>query len=118
MVKKKKLRECFVQTAESYGVDNIESIYMSPNINVDIVTRRKRILNRLKINDSDYTVEGIKNAIKSFGGENFEISEYPSENKITINVNDSLSDTQREFIKSEIEKIMPAHNTLIVSFTV
>ena len=112
------LKECFVQTAESYGVDNIESIYMSPNINVDIVTRRKRILNRLKINDSDYTVEGIKNAIKSFGGENFEILEYPSENKITINVNDSLSDTHREFIKSEIEKIMPAHNTLIVSFTV
>ena len=28
------LKECFVQTAESYGVDNIESIYMSPNVNV------------------------------------------------------------------------------------
>lgn len=111
------LRECFVQTAEGYGILNIESIYMSADLTADIATRRERILSRLKVNDTDYTVQGINDAIKSFGTDNFEILEYPSENKLVVNVYDSLSDTQREFVKSEIEKIMPAHNTIIVNFT-
>lgn len=110
------LKECFVQTAESYGIDNIESIYMSPDINSDINTRRERIIGRLKINDSYYTVNDIKQAIKCFGAENFDVLEYPTENKLEINVHDSLSDTQTEFIKSEIEKIVPAHNTFYVNF--
>lgn len=110
------LKECFVQTAETYGLDNIEHIYMEPATALDTETRRQRIINRLQICDNDYTVEGVTKAIKCFGTENFSIIEYPQRNQLVVEVFGDYTDFQAQFIKTEIEKLIPADNTVLVYF--
>ncbi len=110
------LRECFVQTAQTYGLDNIEHIYMQPATNLATEVRRKRILDRLNINDGNYTLEGVKKSIECFGVENFEILEYPKRNLLVVELYSEYTEDELQFIKSEIKKLVPADNAFCVYF--
>ncbi len=110
------LRECFVQTAETYGLSNIEHIYMNPTTELDAETRRQRILDRLLINDSDYTLQAVSKAIKCFGTESFDIIEFPNRNQVVVEIFGEYTQAQEEYIVTEITKLLPADNVFQVNF--
>lgn len=110
------LRESFIITAEDYGLSLIEKIYTAPSADEDNSLRRERILNRLNIDDSCFTLEKIKNSITGFGAENFQILEFPDRYNIVVEIYGDYDETKISFIKNEVRKIMPAHQKNEVYF--
>lgn len=110
------LRELFIATAETYGLSSPERIYTAPDESVGLAERRRRLLNRFNIGDGSFTPEAIGSAVKDFGAESFQITEYPSRYSIVVEISGDYSNAGIDFIKKEIKKIMPAHLNTEVYF--
>lgn len=102
------LNECFVDTAQSYGLSEREAIIGAKRDGVSILERRNMLLLRESINKSSFTVSKIKESLKSFGLE-CEVYEYPSQYTVVLDSIGDYSKSQIAWIKTEVEKIMPAH---------
>lgn len=112
----KLLRECFLFTAEDYGLSNFELIYTAAYNEETPQVRRDRIFQRLSIDDGCVTLSDVKKAIKSFGAENFNIIEFYGRYNIVVEVYGEYSQSEIDFIRTEIKKIMPAHQKAEVYF--
>lgn len=111
------LCECFVNTSSSYGLDIREKMLGAVRDDLSILKRREQLILRESIDQSSFTKEKIEGAIRSFGISDFEIVEYPSQYKVEVNIDSSHTDAQKKWIKSQIEMIMPAHLSVVTSFT-
>lgn len=112
----KLLEEEFLDTATDYGLSNIEHIYTEPYSNETPEIRSSKILQRLLISDNDFTLPAIINSIKSFGAKDFQIIEYPQRYNIVVEIKGDYQQSDIDFIKAEIRKIMPAHQNVEVYF--
>ncbi len=110
------LREGFVYTAESYGLSNIEKIYTAEDKTNTPELRREKIIGRLSINDSSFTLKDMKNSLLSLGVQEYKIIEYPSRNKIVIEISGEYTNSEVAFIKAEIEKLAPVSYEVQVTF--
>ncbi len=109
------LRECFIETAQTYGLSNRETIIGAKVENDNVESRRKMLMLRESINQSSFTVEKIKESLKSFGLE-CKVIEYPSLYTVVIDTIGDYPEEKRVWISSEINKIMPAHLNVEVIF--
>lgn len=103
------LDECFVDTAQSYGLAQRELIVGAVRDDLTVAQRRNMLRLRESIDKSSFTVPKIKNALKSFGLEVFELYEYPSLYTVVVDAQGSFSTAQKAWIRSQVKKIMPAH---------
>lgn len=101
------LREAFVYTAESYGLANIEKIYTAEDTLNTAQTRREKILERLSINDSYFTLKDMEKSLLSLGVKKYRIIEYPSKFLIVFEISGKYTDAQINFIRAEIQKLAP-----------
>lgn len=103
------LRECFVATAESYGIENRELAVGKPREDLLLEKRREMLFNRLSFSAGDFTPEGLKKAL-SFIGIDGTVSEQPEAQRISIFVADGEYPlAEREWISAQIKGILPAH---------
>lgn len=111
-------RECFVQTAVSYGLSNREKIWGFERDDLSVEKRKSIILNRLNIDENNFTLEAMENFL-SVVNFNADIEENPTENQVLINnKNTSYSKAERAWIKEQLVNFFPAHLELIVDFRV
>ena len=61
------LRECFVQTAESYGLEQLESMARTYMNGDTLEIRRNKLINRLQINPSIIGKDALKKQVASLG---------------------------------------------------
>ena len=109
------LQECFIDTASTYGLANRELIIGAVRDDLTIEKRREMLKLRESITKSSFTVEKIKESLRSFGLE-FELHEYPSLYIVNVNAKGSYTTEEQAWIRSEINKIMPAHLQVQVVF--
>ncbi len=109
------LNECFVESASGYGLSNLEEIFSEVRSDLSAETRRQMLLKRISLNNNDFTLDGIKKALESFNLE-YTISEYPSYNRLVIIADTNYTIAQKEWIKAEVEKIVPSHLELSLVF--
>lgn len=109
------LNECFIDSAFSYGLSFRELIIGAERMDLTTKKRREMLKLRESICKSSFTVEKIKESIRSFGLD-FNISEYPSMYVVRIEAVGDYSKAEQAWITSEIEKIMPAHLSVQVVF--
>ncbi|MBQ2970941.1 MAG: DUF2313 domain-containing protein [Ruminococcus sp.] len=109
------LNECFIDTASYYGLSYRELIIGAERMDLSVVQRREMLKLRESICKSSFTLEKIKESIRSFGLD-FEIYEYPSLYIVRIDAVGDYSKAERLWITSEIEKIMPAHLSVRLVF--
>lgn len=109
------LDECFIDTASSYGLSQRELIIGDVRNDLSVDKRREMLKLRESICKSSFTVEKIKESLKSFGLQ-FELKEYPSLYIVNIDARGSYSAKEQVWIRNEVEKIMPAHLTAQVIF--
>lgn len=102
------LDECFIDTASSYGLSQRELIIGDVRDDLSVEKRREMLKLRESICKSSFTVEKIKESLKSFGLQ-FELKEYPSLYIVNVNAFGSYSQKEQAWIQNEVEKIMPAH---------
>lgn len=102
------LRECFISTSQSFGLEIRESVF--GNIRSDYTTsqRRQMLILRKSFNDGDFTLDGFDRMIRSFGVSNYTILESPETYTVSIGVNDDCGDADRAWIIRQIALALPA----------
>lgn len=109
-------RECFITTAESYGIRRRELMFGAVREDLPVETRRNMLLTRYSFGSDDFTPEGINKILKLLGIEAL-VQEFPSVNRVTIDViTTGLTKGQRNWIRSQIAELFPAHLEMDVIF--
>lgn len=109
------LRECFVQTAESCGLEQLEAMtrtYMSGD---SLEVRRKKLMNRLQISPDINGKDALEKQAASMGL-SCNITENPSESKIFVDVLTEVEADKKEFLKAELLRFAPLHLIMEVTF--
>lgn len=109
-------RECFINTAEDFGLDGREEIWGTVQREIPIDKRRELISAKLSIGYDDFNLEAMKKFLSAI---NFdaEIIEMPDKNRIyIINKTTSYTKAEQKLIKKQIENFFPAHLELYIDF--
>ncbi len=117
-------KECFISTAEDYGITLREQLYDFSKSLWDVSKKRQRILGISLVKPTSFTKADLENILAIYGIE-AAILEDTETGNIYINCiskndlfeNVFLSDSQNESSTiNQIEKFMPAHLTFEVDF--
>lgn len=109
------LRECFVQTAENYGLEQLETMtrtYMSGD---GIENRREKLMNRLQINPSIIGKDALEKQVASLGLK-CDITENAEESKVYVDILTEVADDKKEFLREELMRFTPLHLIMYVTF--
>lgn len=102
-------RECFVDTACSYGLERRELMSGAQRDDLPIDLRRQMLLCRSYFGESDFTLEGILKVFEILGIEG-SVVENPTQNKMVLKVKTGgLKKGQRNWILSQVAQLLPAH---------
>lgn len=100
------LRECFVETAESYGLTMRETWLKRYNPDRTLETRRNAIKSALSVSQSDYTYSGMRKIRDSFNLHG-DFNAYTSPMKVTFTCTDTLTNTQKNTLEKQMKRFMP-----------
>ena len=100
------LRECFVETAESYGLTLRETWLKRYNPDRTLETRRNAIKSALSVSQSDYTYSGMRKIRDSFNLHG-DFNAYTSPMKVTFTCTDTLTNTQKNTLEKQMKRFMP-----------
>ena len=103
------LRECFISTSESFGLEIREKVFGNLRNNYSASERRDMLKLRRGFGDKDFTRAGLDKFLKSLGLSVYQIAESPGSYTITVTIYDALSETDAKWIENQIKLIMPAH---------
>lgn len=107
-------RECFISTAETYGLNLRERVFGSVRSELLIQSRRDMLIYRGAITANDFNRDSTGRALMAAGINGY-IVEDPSKNEIHINCMELVDTTLSvEQIKEQSQKFLPAH--LVVNF--
>lgn len=109
------LDECFIDSANSYGLSMREQIIGSIRTDLSLKERRNMLKLRENIDMSSFTPDKIKEALSSFNLD-CTLYEYPSLYKVVIVANGEYKAEQQAWIQTQVEKIMPAHLEVYIVF--
>ncbi len=110
------LSECFIDTASSYGIENREIIIGALRDDLTLTKRREMLTLRESIDQTSFTLQHIRKALKSFSLDDFEIYEFPKIYTIVVDIKGDYTNAQKAWIRAQILKIMPAHQVVYVVF--
>lgn len=100
------LRECFVSTAESYGLTYRENWIKKYNLDRTVSGRRNSIIKTLSVCQMDYTYSGMSKIKDSFNIHgNFHA--YTSPLKVTFECTDNINNIQKNTIENQMKRFMP-----------
>ncbi len=109
------LCECFIESAQDYGLSERELVIGAVRYELSVDKRREMLKIREGIDSSYFTLAKIKAALKSFGLE-YTLYEYPSLYMVVVDTVGDYSDEQKAWITTQVQKIMPAHLSVQVIF--
>lgn len=102
-------KECFVSTAEDYGL-TVKERYFDSIIRADnIKDRREMLLSILSVNETDFNLSGMKKFMGQFPV-NSKITEFVASNRIVITFDrNEWIVNNFDFVKSCVEDFFPSH---------
>lgn len=110
------LRESFIETAETYGIETVEQLVGSVRDDLPLSKRREMLIERLSLSTSDFTPEGFEKMLRLMGVEG-EICEYPADLRMVIDLSsEELTASQREWLLFETGAFLPVHLDFDVVF--
>lgn len=101
-------RERFITTAEDTGLSVYEKIFGPVRVGESTEERRRMLLLRLNLGNNDFTVDGFKKALDSFGLK-YTLSEFPAIGRLNVIATTDYSPAEQAWINNEVSKIVPAH---------
>lgn len=109
--------ECFISTAQSYGLDLREKLFEYIRTELSNEKRREMLIYRKSITSNNFTKSKLEEALMSSGIE-ATISEDFDNNTITVNCTD-IFDTSKtqEDAKKAAEEFLPAHLEATFNFS-
>nr|WP_316622144.1 putative phage tail protein [uncultured Ruminococcus sp.] len=108
-------RERFVATAQDMGLRVYEEMFGPVRAGEGAEERREKLLLRMNLGGGDFTPDGIRKALDSFGL-NYTLSEFPQIGRMTVTATTDYSEAEQAWITREVEKIIPAHIEFQLTF--
>ncbi len=110
-------RECFVNTAESYGLGMRERMLGPEQTNKPVDERRNQLLYRSAITANDFTKSSLERALLVAGLDG-SIVEYPDQNSVHINCS-GLTNGSLDKVAAQkmVEEFLPAHLECVFNFS-
>lgn len=110
------LRECFISTAESYGIEMREEVFGNPREDYTLEQRRAMLTLRRGFGDSDFTLAGFDKFMVSLGVGSYNLLEMFSTYEAVVTLFNTFSNTDAEWIKNQINLFLPAHIVVYVYY--
>ena len=110
------LRECFISTAESYGIETREKVFGNIRSDYTLAQRREMLRLRRGFGNSDFTLNGFDKFITSLGVDSYSLLEMCSSFEISVTMYNTFNSTDEKWIENQIKLIMPAHLTTYVYY--
>lgn len=101
-------RECYILTAENYGLDMREK-FTGENRQELSVEQRRELLCCSEQHKTDCTLTEFKSILSGYGLKSFSITENPTNYSIIINISDELTQEQQSVVESKINADFPLH---------
>ena len=108
-------QERFIATAQDMGLSAYERIFGPVREDETVEERRRLLLLRLNLGNGDFTVDGFRRALDSFGL-SYTISEFPAIGRMNVISTTNYSPAEQAWIKHEVSKIVPAYIEFQLSF--
>lgn len=107
-------KECFVSTAEDYGLTVKERYFDSITRASDVKSRREMLLSLLSVDETDFNLDGMNKFMKQFPVSS-KITEFATTNRIliTFDKNDWIV-SNFDFVKSCVEDFFPSHLNILL----
>lgn len=105
----KTLRECFISSAEDYGLANREKVIGDVRTDYSLNDRRKMLILRKSMDENDFTLAGFERFLTSIGVYDYKIDEIYELNEIVINIFGSYSPADEAWITNQIYLMAPVH---------
>lgn len=109
-------RECFISTAESYGIEERELFIGKERSEYSTEKRRNMLLIQEQMIDGKCNPDAFKKLLEGYGLSNFQIVEGFAEQTVTINVYDKLTDEIKKMIEENINANFPSHLIVTVNY--
>lgn len=110
-------RECFVNTAESYGLGMRERMLGPEQSEKSVEERRNQLLYRSAITANDFTKSSLEKALLAAGLDG-SVVEYPAQNSVHINCSGLInSNLDKAAAQKMVEEFLPAHLECIFNFS-
>lgn len=111
------LRECFIVTAQTYGIENREKSLGAERKDYSLEKRREMLISKEQNIGLKCTPQAFNNLVSGYGVTKFSITEDFSNQTVTITINDSLSDELKLWITQSINNDFPTHLKININFT-
>ncbi len=101
------IRECFISTAESFGLTLREELVQRLNLLSTLAGRRLALINALSISAKDGTPEGIVKLAESFNVQG-SFTYDTAQNKLTFTCSSTVSQDNKSLMQEQMKKFAPA----------
>lgn len=108
-------KECFIPTAETYGIINREEFISKEKSNLSLEKRRELLISAEKITGIDATPEGFNEFLRSCGLADFLVRELFTSRRINLIIHDALNNGEKKLLEQRVNAYAPAH--IDVNFT-
>ena len=110
-------RECFITTAETYGITQRETFTGKERESYTLEQRKEMLILQEQNMGNKCNTEAFEDRMRSFGVYDFYFNEGFSKNALAIYINDSLSDAEKKMIEEKIKAEFPAHLQIAIHYT-
>lgn len=110
------LKEGFIQTAESSGLEQLEFMTRSYLSGGSLEERRSRLIKRLSISPGEAGLQRLIMQAESMGLE-CSITEDVTMSKLYLDVTTEVSDDEKAFLQAELLRFKPLHLLMYVTFS-
>lgn len=101
------LREAFVQTAETYGITEREKFIGKERSDLTLEGRRELLMLRETSASGGHGIADLNQVIESLGVTDYTVTVVQQQCKITVEVNDSLTNVQRDDFEKGVKAFAP-----------
>lgn len=109
-------KEYYIETAEDFGVLRREKFLGKEKTEYSIEKRREMLELQEQNMGEKCTPDAFSDILKSCGLTDFSFVEQPTNFKLTVNINDTLTNEQKKIVTERINLEFPLHLILEINF--
>ncbi len=110
-------RECFIATAQSYGITERERFIGKERSELPTEQRREMLLIQEQMMGNSCSKSAFELMLKGTGLTDFTITESFATQAVTVTINDVLTAEIKQMIEEKIRAEFPSHLDITVTFT-
>lgn len=110
-------RECFIETAQSWGISEREKFTGKEKTALSLEERRELLKTAEYITGADFRTSGFESFVRSCGAQDFTYHEGPSLAKINLIIHDELDSGTKKLLEERMEAYCPANCKIAIRYT-